>query len=107
VENLDQIPQDQPVVTYCASGFRSALANGILHTLGYDNVRSFPPGYGAWEAAQGEAGEVPAEVEAAVTSDFEIVSAVDAWLSALPEGYLAVGKTRRLQGRHREHATRC
>jgi len=92
VENLDQIPQDKPVVTYCASGFRSALANGILHTLGYDNVRSFPPGYGAWEAAQGEAGEVPAEVEAAVTSDFEIVSAVDAWLSALPEGYLAVGK---------------
>lgn len=92
VENLDQIPQDKPVVTYCASGFRSALANGILHTLGYDNVRSFPPGYGAWEAAQGESGEVPAEVEAAVTSDFEIVSAVDAWLSALPEGYLAVGK---------------
>jgi rhodanese-related sulfurtransferase len=44
VANLDQIPQDQPVVTYCASGFRSALANGILHTLGYDNVRSFPAG---------------------------------------------------------------
>jgi rhodanese-related sulfurtransferase len=92
VDNLDQIPQDQPVVTYCASGFRSALANGILHTLGYDNVRSFPAGYGAWEAAQGEVGEVPAEVEAAVTSDFEIVGAVDGWLSALPEGYLAVGK---------------
>ena len=92
VANLDQIPQDKPVVTYCASGYRSALANGILHTLGYSNVRSFPAGYGAWEAAQGEAGEVPAEVAAAVTSDFEIVSAVDAWLSALPEGYLAVGK---------------
>jgi rhodanese-related sulfurtransferase len=92
VANLDQIPQDQPVVTYCASGYRSALANGILHSLGYDNVRSFPGGYGAWEAAQGESGEVPAEVAAAVTSDFEIVAAVDAWLSALPEGYLAVGK---------------
>ena len=92
VANLDQIPQDQPVVTYCASGYRSALANGILHSLGYDNVRSFPAGYGAWEAAQGESGEVPAEVAAAVTSDFEIVAAVDAWLSALPEGYLAVGK---------------
>jgi len=92
VANLDQIPQDKPVITYCASGYRSALANGILHTLGYDNVRSFPPGYGAWEAAQGESGEVPAAVAAAVTSDFEIVGAVDAWLSALPEGYLAVGK---------------
>lgn len=92
VANLDQIPQDKPVVTYCASGYRSALANGILHTLGYDNVRSFPAGYGAWEAAQGESGEVPAEVAAAVTSDFEIVAAVDEWLSALPEGFLAVGK---------------
>lgn len=92
IANLDQIPQDQPVVTYCASGYRSALANGMLHTLGYGNVRSFPPGYGAWEAAQGEAGEVPAEVAAAVTSDFDIVTAVDAWLAALPEGFLAVGK---------------
>jgi rhodanese-related sulfurtransferase len=92
VDNLDQIPQDQPVVTYCASGYRSALANGILHTLGFDNVRSFPPGYGAWEAAQGESADVPVEVEQAVASDFEIVSAVDAWLSAIPEGFLAVGK---------------
>ncbi|MCB0024846.1 MAG: hypothetical protein KDD91_17545, partial [Caldilinea sp.] len=92
IANLDQIPTDKPVVTYCASGYRSALANGMLHTLGYDNVRSFPPGYGAWEAAQGESGEVPAEVAAAVASDFDIVTAVDEWLSAIPEGYLAVGK---------------
>jgi len=92
VANLDQIPQDQPVIAYCASGYRSALANGILHTLGFDNVRSFPAGYGAWEAAQGESGDVPVEVAAAVTSDFEIVAAVDEWLSAIPEGFLAVGK---------------
>ncbi|GIK72714.1 MAG: hypothetical protein BroJett021_17020 [Chloroflexota bacterium] len=92
IDNLDQVPQDKPVITYCASGHRSALANAMLHTLGYDNVRSFPPGYGAWEAAQGESGDVPVEVAAAVTSDFEIVSAVDAWLSAIPEGFLAVGK---------------
>jgi|GEM_PF-91032 len=93
VANLDQIPQDKPVITYCATGYRSALANGILHTLGYGNVRSFSPGYGAWEAAQGEpSAEVPVEVAEAVVSDFEIVAAVDEWLSAVPEGYLAVGK---------------
>lgn len=92
VANLDQIPQDKPVVAYCATGYRSALATGILHTLGYDNVRAFPPSYGAWEAAHEEAGDMPVEVAEAVVSDFEIVAAVDEWLSAIPEGYLAVGK---------------
>ena len=29
----------------------------MLHVLGYENVRAFPAGYGAWEAAQGEAGD--------------------------------------------------
>lgn len=92
VSSLDQIPQDKPVVVYCATGYRSALATGILHTLGYDNVRAFPPSYGAWEAAHEEAGDIPAEVAEAVVSDFEIVTAIDEWLSAVPEGYLAVGK---------------
>jgi rhodanese-related sulfurtransferase len=90
--NLDQIPQDQPVVVYCASGHRAALANAVLHTLGYDNVRVFPAGYGAWEAAQGEAGDVPAEVSAAVNSDTDIVATVDAFLSALPDNFRSVGK---------------
>ena len=39
------------MVVYCASGHRAAVANVALHAMGYDNVRSFPPGYGAWEAA--------------------------------------------------------
>jgi rhodanese-related sulfurtransferase len=51
-KNLDQIPTDSPVIVYCASGHRAAVSTGALHTLGLDNVRSFPPGYGAWEAAQ-------------------------------------------------------
>jgi rhodanese-related sulfurtransferase len=49
--NLDQVPVDQPVIVYCASGHRAAIAGAALHILGYDNVRSFPAGYGAWEAA--------------------------------------------------------
>lgn len=91
VANLDKIPQDQPVVTYCASGFRSALANGILHTLGYNNVRSFPPGYGAWEAANEPAGDLPAEVAQAVDSGFDVVPTIDEFLTAIPEGYMSVG----------------
>jgi rhodanese-related sulfurtransferase len=51
--NLDAIPQDRPVVVYCASGFRAAQSLAALQTMGYGNVRSFPPGYGAWEAAAG------------------------------------------------------
>jgi rhodanese-related sulfurtransferase len=39
------------VIVYCASGHRAAISNAALHVLGLDNVRAFPPGYGAWEAA--------------------------------------------------------
>lgn len=53
VDNLEMIPSDQPVILYCASGFRAGLSLTALHVLGYTNVRSFPPGYGAWEAAAG------------------------------------------------------
>ena len=51
-QNLDQIPTDAPVIVYCASGHRAAMSTAALHTLGLDGVRAFPPGYGAWEAAQ-------------------------------------------------------
>ena len=51
--NIEQIPTDQPVIVYCASGHRAALANAALHLMGFDNVRAFPAGYGAWEAAGG------------------------------------------------------
>ena len=97
MQNLDKIPQDQPVVVYCASGHRAAMANALLHMAGFDNVRVFAAGYGAWEAAQGESGEVPAEVAAAVASDFDIVSAVDSWMAAIPEGYLSVGAVEKFQ----------
>jgi rhodanese-related sulfurtransferase len=50
-QSVDQIPSDQPVIVYCASGHRAAMANAALHVMGLDNVRVFPAGYGAWEAA--------------------------------------------------------
>lgn len=92
IANLDQIPQDKPVVVYCASGHRSALATAMLQVLGRSNVRAFMLGYGAWEAAQGESGEVPKESAATLTSDLDLLGVADAWMSALPEGFLAVGK---------------
>jgi rhodanese-related sulfurtransferase len=97
MQNLDQIPADQPVIVYCASGHRAAMASGILHMAGYDNVRVFAPGYGAWEAAQDEAGEMPAEVAAAVVSDFDIVNQVGASLEAIPEGYYTAGNLEKFQ----------
>jgi rhodanese-related sulfurtransferase len=51
VQNLDKIPKKQPVVVYCSSGYRSAMAVMSLHLLGYDNVRGFPPSMNGWQAA--------------------------------------------------------
>jgi rhodanese-related sulfurtransferase len=89
-QNLDQVPTDAPVIVYCASGHRAAISTAALQGMGYTNVRAFPAGYGAWEAAQGEAGDVPEEVAASLESD-AVVTGVDEFLTNIPEGYLAVG----------------
>ena len=92
-QNLDKIPADQPVMIYCKSGFRAALALSSLRMLGYDNVRSFSAGYDGWTAAEepvvmdafaGDSYDVP-EIEA------ELLAAVDGFLSTIPEGFLSVG----------------
>jgi rhodanese-related sulfurtransferase len=92
VANLDAIPSDQPVIVYCASGHRAALAITALHVLGYENVRSFPAGYPAWEAANGEDGPAPAADAAASPAADDLVGAVNEYLNNIPEGYMAVGK---------------
>ncbi len=51
--NVDMVPSDVPVVVYCASGHRAAIGTAALQMMGFTNVRSFPAGYGAWEAAGG------------------------------------------------------
>lgn len=50
-DNLDQIPADQPVFIYCKSGHRAALSTAALQTLGYTNVRAYPPGFAGWSDA--------------------------------------------------------
>jgi sulfur-carrier protein adenylyltransferase/sulfurtransferase len=45
------VPRDAPVVVYCQSGVRSALAAQTLAELGYRDVRSLAGGYGRWSDA--------------------------------------------------------
>ena len=57
-ENIDLIPTDRPVVDYCKSGYRAALAVPVLHVLGFDNARAYTGSYLAWTDAN-EPIEVP------------------------------------------------
>jgi rhodanese-related sulfurtransferase len=42
--------RSRPIVVYCASGGRSALATATLVDLGFEDVRSLAGGMKAWEA---------------------------------------------------------
>jgi rhodanese-related sulfurtransferase len=44
----DALVQDRPIVLYCGTGGRSALAAKTLHDMGYANVASLAGGYEAW-----------------------------------------------------------
>jgi len=46
------LDKTQPIILYCRSGARSALAAQTLGVLGYKSVVSMAGGFMAWEAAQ-------------------------------------------------------
>ena len=48
-----QFRQDRPVILYCASGGRAALAGKTLKDMGYADVRNLG-GFAGWKAAGGE-----------------------------------------------------
>jgi hydroxyacylglutathione hydrolase len=48
---LKDLDRDEPLVVYCASGYRSSLAASLLQASGFRNVRNVPGGYAAWTAA--------------------------------------------------------
>ena len=50
-EGLAAIPDDRPLVTYCASGYRSAIAASVLRARGRPEVRDLVGGLAAWESA--------------------------------------------------------
>lgn len=53
LSSLDQIPaeKDAPIVIYCASGHRGAMATMALRLMGYTNVANLGGGLGAWKNA--------------------------------------------------------
>ena len=40
----------RPILVYCATGVRSALAADVLQSLGFGDVRSLAGGFAAWQS---------------------------------------------------------
>lgn len=90
-KNLDKLPAlDTPIVVICGSSWRSPQVMTALQILGYTNVRNMAGGMRAWKEAgfpvttevpEAAAGETPAEI------DPDVLAAVDAALSGLPDGW--------------------
>ena len=49
-----RVPRNRPVVVYCASGNRSALAADTLRAMGYTDVASMRGGIRGWADVGGE-----------------------------------------------------
>jgi hydroxyacylglutathione hydrolase len=45
---LKELPEDQPIVTVCGSGYRSSIAASLLQQHGFENLRSMNGGMAAW-----------------------------------------------------------
>lgn len=94
VKNLDKLPaQDQRIVVYCASGHRGGLAVAALRMLGYTDVVNLGGGIGAWKKAElpVETAELAAPVAGTAPSvDATRLAQLDAFLSALPDGFFTV-----------------
>jgi len=91
-QHLDLLPDfDTPIIAYCGSGWRAAIAMPALTALGWNDVKTFhPPSYGGW-VAEGYPiveGAVPeAMVLDAASPDPAMVAAMDEMLSTIPEGW--------------------
>lgn len=48
---VDELPTSRPVVTYCASGWRSSVAASLLLREGHPDVSDLLGGFAAWESA--------------------------------------------------------
>jgi hydroxyacylglutathione hydrolase len=47
---LDELPRDRPIVTMCASGYRSSVAASMLRAAGFERVAAVNSGLPTWEA---------------------------------------------------------
>jgi len=94
LKNLDKLPaKDQKIVIYCGSGHRGALGMFALRMLGYTNVVNLNGGTGAWTKASlaFEPG-LPATPEVLSTPEVDAArfAPLDAYLTALPDGFNAI-----------------
>jgi rhodanese-related sulfurtransferase len=76
MDMMDMVPKDTPIVVICGSGHRSTIAMTGMQMMGFVNAKSLAGGMNGWIAA-----EYP------VVTGFDISTAVDAYLSSLPEGW--------------------
>ncbi len=51
-ERLAELPPDRPLIVYCASGYRSAIAISLLRREGLAQVTNLVGGLGAWRSAR-------------------------------------------------------
>ncbi|MGB3683079.1 MAG: rhodanese-like domain-containing protein [Rubrobacteraceae bacterium] len=49
--NLDELPEDRPIVTHCQTGARNAVVASALRAAGFENVIELEGSYEGWEAA--------------------------------------------------------
>jgi rhodanese-related sulfurtransferase len=47
---LGELPADRQLITYCSSGYRSAIAASLLQASGFERVGDLAGGTAAWEA---------------------------------------------------------
>jgi hydroxyacylglutathione hydrolase len=50
-ESLENLDPRVPVITYCASGYRSLIAASLLRAMGFESVGDLLGGYQAWDDA--------------------------------------------------------
>jgi rhodanese-related sulfurtransferase len=98
LKNLDKLPGlDEPIVVFCKSGHRGALAMAGLRLLGYTNVRNLAGGVAGWTKASlpvtTEAPADPAVLSTPIIADAAIFQALDEYFSTLPESFYATSTT--------------
>jgi glyoxylase-like metal-dependent hydrolase (beta-lactamase superfamily II)/rhodanese-related sulfurtransferase len=51
-DRTNELPQNRPLIVYCAGGYRSSIGASILKRAGFQNVSELAGGIAAWEAAK-------------------------------------------------------
>ena len=51
-ERAAELAGERPVVVYCASGYRAAIAASLLRRQGFERVADLVGGLSAWESSK-------------------------------------------------------